>query len=61
MHKYGREIINDLANSNLETLRIHSQKHEYLLSFEEDTILLAIYNQPVENEPQEVVDKEAAN
>lgn len=61
MHKYGREIINDLASANLESLRIHSEKHEYLICFEEDTILLAIYNQPIENEVQQVEEKEANN
>lgn len=49
MHQYGREIVHDLANSNLEMLRIHSEKHEYLICFEEDLIVLAIYNQPDEN------------
>ncbi len=49
MRKYAVDIIKDLANANLEMLRIHSKKHEYLICFEEDTIVLAIFKQPNEN------------
>lgn len=53
MHSYVRDIVNDLANADLELLRIHSQQFEYFIAFEEDMIVISIYKQPNENAPVE--------
>lgn len=50
MKKVASEIVSDLAKAHLEVLRIHTEMHEYVLCFEEDYVVIAIYNQPNERD-----------
>lgn len=43
--KKAKDIINDMAEADLEVLRMKSGEMEYVLSFENDYVLLAIYKQ----------------
>ena len=43
--KKAKEVINDFAEADLEILRMKSGEMEYVLSFELDYVLLAIYKQ----------------
>lgn len=49
MKKVASDIVSDLAKAQIEMLRIHTEMHEYLLCFEEDYVVIAIYNQPNEH------------